>query len=269
MANPFVLFENIMEDGTLTATYEASGFPVENILDWRMATPFRWKSSDDTNLTYIKVDLGVGNSASPDTLAVGGHNLDTLSVSGLRVAGSDNDADWTSEYVDLTISSDYPHVGTFTPSQAWRYWRVQILSAPWSDYPQIGILTLGRRLDFTEGVMADLDPYGYKMVTERSFSDHGSPIGVNVRHEAKTFNLSYDEPGFLVTDFFDPASGLGYDDDFMPHVKAGKPFWFAWNIDTQADGVYLCWTEEASHPFVGSTNRRAWNGTFYGYRETA
>jgi hypothetical protein len=274
MAYPFVLFENIFEDGTITADSEQSGYPDDNIIDWRQGTPFRWKSDSLTDDQVIKLDLGVGETASPDTIAIGGHNIDDVSVGAgapaVRVYYSDNDIAYNL-YVAMSITSNYPHVATFTAS-AHRYFQIEISKEAVGDLvvkPEAGIITLGRRLDFTEGVMADLDPYGYNMAVDRSTNDYGSPIGVNVRHEAKTFNLSYDEPGFLVSDFFDPVSGLGYDDDFAPHVKAGKPFWFAWNTDTQADGVWLCHTDAASHPFLGSTLRRGWNGTFHGYREVA
>ena len=75
-----------------------------------------------------------------------------------------------------------------------------------------------------------------------------------------------------MTDFFDPASGLGWDEEFVDHaIDSGKPFWFAWNLDTEASEVYLCHVDgdEFRSPFVGTTNRRGLNCTFIGHREVS
>jgi hypothetical protein len=285
MANPIVLFENILEDGTLTPTTTASGapsddstasgFPGSNVLDWRLGTPYRWKSDDTTQTVYLHLDLGSGNSAQPDTFVIAGHNSDDVhSNDGLvRVQHSDDNSAWTNSDTggsDARITDNLPYlIDLDNVSGAHRYWRVRVsadgtLANPW----QVGIATLGRRLTFDGGAQAELDPYGFEMVVEDSSNENGSPIGVNVRYKRKTFQLTYSDVGMSRDDFFQTA-GLDFDDHFVPHLEAGKPFWFAWNIDVEANDPYLCKWRTVRMPFIGSTKRRALLGTLDGFRETA
>jgi len=270
MAKPLMLFENILDDtgSTLTVTTTpASGFPITNIYDWRVATAYRWKSGSLTVLQNIDIDLGDGITASPNTVALAGHNFGTESAT-YRVYHSDGGA-YTAVTSAIAPTTDLPSLTTFTGS-AHRYWRVAIGGETWTNAPQIGVLVLGRRLDFTEPTQFDLDPYGERAVVEDSANESGSWIGTNVRYTVKQFNLNYDEPGFTKTGFFAPAAGLGFDADFVPHaIRSAKPFFFNWNIDVDPTENYLCkvMNYDVRMPFVGSTARRSLFCSFEARRE--
>ena len=269
MANPTIFFDNVLEDGTLTAASSAedSAYPLANVTDWRMGGPFRFRITD-TGGTTIKVDSG-GANLTCDTTAMAGHTAGTESAS-WAVAHSANDSDWTDSFTAEAVgTTDLPVMRTFT-SAADRYWRIVFTGNPYTDPLQIGILTLGVRLDLEVGAQPDLDPYGVRAVTDESQSRTGSPIGVNVRYRSKQFNLSYPEPGMTKTGFYAPASGLTFDDDFIPHaIDSAKPFFFNWNITEDPTEVYLGWTRGVRMPFVGSTARRGLSMQIEGYREIA
>lgn len=275
MANPLVFWENIYEDGTISADSEASGYPDDNVIDWRVGTPFRYRANDTVSPAWLKVDLGAGESANPTTVAIGGHNLNTAGAKyKIQYSSDDFSADINDAFSAVTPSDDLPVMTTWTAVGANRYWRLLIeeTGSGFNEAPQVGVLTLGRRLDFPVGALADLDPYSWSAKTERSTAENGSPLGTNVLYKQRRYQINYTEPGFLVTDFFDPVSGLGWDEEFVAHaVDSGLPFWFAWDIDNESSEVYLCHMgdDQFSSPFVGTTLRRGLQCTFVGYREVS
>lgn len=271
MALPWVLFENILEDGTLTATSEESGFPAENLLDWRPWTAARWKATDTTSPQNIDVDLGAGNTASPDTLAIGGHNLFDQTLGRHRVFYSDDGISYTGLYsppAGVVVTDGLPFYQTWT-SSAHRYWRVR-LSGTFTTAIQAGVVTLGRRIDFETWFGAGLDPFNAE--GRRSFltNDLGAPLGADVAGREWQFNLDISGTGQTASGFYAPASGLTWDGDWRAHaLTAGKPFWFAWDTDEQDDGLWLCRASQDATPLMHNTDRRTLSVPVTGWREVA
>jgi len=268
MANPFVFHENIFENNTPTATSAVAGFPITNITDWRLGTAYRWKA---TSTATQNIDIDAGSTQSLNTLVIGGHNLGTGTASVELLKGAASPAA-TNVTGPTAITSDLPWIITFNEGVARQHWRIQITSAGVA--AQTGIITLGRRIDYSAGALLDLDPYHRASSVEPFINNNGSPIGVNVRSKTKRFVMSYGggDPGMTEAAFFAPSSGLKFRDDFLPHaVDSAKPFWFAWNIDVDAQDVYLCRVDgpEVSMPFVGSTLSSGLQTTFIAHRETS
>lgn len=273
MANPTILFENIYEGittATLTATSEASGFPVENISNWRMATAYRWKA---TSSSAQSIDLSFPVPSAlhrdADTLVIAGHNLGTIGAA-VEVFADATTIGSTS-VATANPSDDLAFMVQFTNPGNKRHWRVSLSSM--SDTPQIGIMAIGVRMDFEAGALFDLDPYRRTAAANVNLNNSGTPIGVNVRAKQKRFALNYgtQDPGMTRDGFFAPSSGHTFDDDFLPHaIDNAKPFFFNWNYDVDPDEVYLCTVQDydVRMPFVGSTARRGLQATLVGYRET-
>lgn len=258
MAVGWFLYENILEDGTLTAS-EASGFPVENVIDWRVGTPYRWKFDATTSPASITLDLGSASSAQPDTFVLGGHNLYTAGAKYKVQYSTDGFATMTSDaFTFATPADDFAAQTTFTVGSSYRYWRIQIEStgANFTEAPQIGVATLGRRLALPNGITPDVDIYGEDPQTEWTMSEGGDHLGAVLRYVGKRFALSFPDPGFAVADFFD-TSGVEFDTGLKPHLRT-KPCWFAWNTDADSRGVWLVRRDgPVGNPFVYSTARRA------------
>ena len=274
MANPLLLHENILADttGTLsTSVAAAAGFPLTNINDWRMGTTYRFKLSATSGF-FIDMDAGVGNTLEADTVAIGGHNMFTNTASISVLADAAIDPPTTARLAAVAPPDNLPFLRTFTSPGAVRYWRIGITAVS-SEAPQFGIITLGRRIDYDAGALADLDPYNRSSNVEPFINNNGSPIGVNVRSKTKRFQMSYggDGPGMRKTSFFTTVTP-DIDTGWLPHaVDNAKPFWFAWNIGVDAGEVYLCRVDgpTVSMPFVGSTARRGFQTTFIAHRETS
>ncbi len=269
MANPLLHFENILDDVTPTATSAAAGFPITNINDWRVGTAYRWKATG-TGDQHIDIDLG-GATADADTLAIGGHNLGTVGAR-VRVKADTFTPPTTDRLAGFDPSDDLPLLKTFTAPGVLRYWRVSVYNTP-SAAAQIGVITLGRRIDYDAGALTDLDPYNRSSSVVPFINNNGSPIGVSVRSKTKRFTMSYGggDPGMRTTSFFTTITP-DIDTGWLPHaVDDAKPFWFAWNIAVDADEIYLCRVDgpTVSMPFVGSTARRGFQTTFIAHRETS
>jgi len=282
MAFPLILFENIFDPtsaGTLSTSAAVAGFPGTNVLDWRPGTPYRWKVASGTGSgQWIKIDLGSGNSANPNCIAVGGHNFHEHPNS-LQVEWSDDNSAWTTvTAASVTPTTGLPYLRTFTVASAHRYWRAILRtsgSVPFDNDVTAGIITLGRRLDFTTGMAATFDPYAVEAVVEDARNENGSPLGTNFRYRRKVFPVALPDPGMTKAAFYRPASGLSWDVDFQQHALGlppdGKadPFWFGWNITEDPEEIYLCTCRKASTPFIGSILRRGLFADFEAWREVA
>ncbi len=269
MANSLILFENRYEDATPTATSAVSGFPVTNITDWRMGTVYRWKA---TGTGDQSIEINIGSTKQCDTLAIAGHNLGTIAAR-VKLMNGAAPVPTTEKVAAFTPTDDLPIIKTFTQGVARQYWRLLIDNTP-SAAAQIGIIVIGRRIDFTAGALPDLDPYHRSSSVAPFINNNGSPIGVSVRSKTKRFTLSYGggDPGMTRDDFFRPVAGSSFDVEFLPHaVDNAKPFFWNWNIDVDADENYLCRVDgpTISMPFVGSTARRGLQTTFIAHREAS
>ena len=74
--NPYLHFKNVFDQGTITTSSAAAGFPGTNVADWRVATPYRWKATG-SGTQYDQVDLGASLTMNADTVSIAGHNLKT------------------------------------------------------------------------------------------------------------------------------------------------------------------------------------------------
>lgn len=250
--NPFLLFENILEDGTLAASSAAAGYPAANVLDWRKFTAARWKANSVTPPATLTVDLGSGNTASPDTLIIGGHNLASAGAR-FKVQGSTDN--FSGSIVDLfssvTPTTNADTAKTWTAA-AYRYFRVYIDKAAgdFSEAPQLGIVTLGRRysLPYLPG---NFDPYTEQFQRDMAQNDFGDFLGADYRYSKKPMSFAFD----VVKDSeINPSSGLTLDDDLVPHLRS-KPCWVAWNLDIDG-AVYLAMASSVEMPLKGSTSLR-------------
>ena len=77
MANPFILYDSVFFNGTLSDTGAVSAdtdYPIDNLADPRPYTLCKQASS---GVSQFEADLGSGNSATVDAIGVVGHNLNT------------------------------------------------------------------------------------------------------------------------------------------------------------------------------------------------
>jgi hypothetical protein len=265
MATPALIFDSLLDDGTLSASSEADNYPVANVTDWRVGTAYRWQASATSTPAYIDCDMGSGVTDTADTVVIGYHNLGDAGASYVIQYGTDGTS-WTDANTTATATDNDPLVDTFSAQSA-RYWRIRI-DATGTDFveaPEIGIATLGERLELPYGPNASLDPYGEDADTEWNANDNGAPLGANLRAIGKRFRISYGDPGFATDDFFVGTSSVNFDDDFIPHARSNW-FWFTWDVDSPAGKIWLTRVDGSIRvPWSGTTARRQLQMVLRGY----
>lgn len=257
---PFFLWDNHLATGTTVASSEASGYPDENLYDWRWGQPYRWRSNTLIGPLFISIDLGSGVALYADTLVIAGHNLKAAGVTTLKVMYSDDDATYYDSAGTTNPQNwldDYPISIIFASPGAHRYWRIYIgKTGNFDAYPEIAIATLGRRLEFIDSFPPDLDLWGERADCEYNDAMNGQFLGCNLNFVRKEFEILLPEMGFTTTEFFKRSSGPNFDDSLRVHLRS-NPFWFADDLETEPYHVFLCQAREGyTSPIWGLRTRR-------------
>ncbi len=125
--------------GTITASSEASGYPVTALDDYIVAT--KWRATSDSD-EWVKIDFGSAVSITDVTII--DHNFTNAAT--VKIQGNASDS-WGSPSVDETITwRDYIMDKNFTGG-SYQWWRVHIADAANTDtYVELGYLFIGNNL---------------------------------------------------------------------------------------------------------------------------
>lgn len=143
---PMVLWDNIMSQGTITAsttdaTTVATNVGTETTFDY-------WKPT--ALPAWSKVDAG--SAKTVDSFAIVAHNLGSSGSTIILQYSTDNST-WNNT-LTVVPTDDTPILGIITSVSA-RYWRVYITG---STIPYIGIISIGQRLVLPGGVKPGYTP---------------------------------------------------------------------------------------------------------------
>jgi hypothetical protein len=132
-----IAYSNLVDDATLTANSEDSGFPVENAQDQRLAKV--WRTQSATGVTCV-VDLG--SAQDVNTVAIIGHDLTTSATLTIEANATDS---WASASVSTSLTAlDGMVLKFLSASESYRYWRFSIDDASAANsYVNVGRLWLG------------------------------------------------------------------------------------------------------------------------------
>lgn len=175
---------------SLTATSTASGYSVNSI--YNMLETTLWKSAVTTNPQYITLDLGVGNTAAADYLAIIGHNLFTIGASITLQYSTDNfSADINDAFTGFAPASDAALVKEFTAPAAKRYWRLKI-SGTLSAAPYITVCIWGMKTEL-DYASASFDPQEQEDQLTVNKSYGGYVAGIHVAHTKRSMRLNFED----------------------------------------------------------------------------
>lgn len=221
--NPIILYDSRFLDGILTASSEATGYPVANIKDLRTYT--FWKPAA-AGTVYITIDCGSDKTA--DSLAIIGHNLKTANAT-VSVDSSPDNLIWTERLAGFIPSSDKAFLKTFT-SAFTRYWRLKFITA--SVIPYIAVAMLGNKLQFPYPPDTPYIPYSETIETESSKSKAGHLLGTVVRFKPIEVSAKFSHlTRQWVIDSFKPFWDI--------YGSELKSFFWAWDIDTFPEHVFF------------------------------
>jgi hypothetical protein len=229
--NPIILYDNILEDGTLTATDTATGdYDVDNLLDWR---DYTWHQFAASGTKYYTLDAGAGLTLTADTLGIKGHNLYTATATITLQYSNDNfAADVHDAIPDFTVTTNYAILKTFV-SVASRYWRIKIVTGAVA--AKCAVICLGARITFPANVTKKDPLYNTGMSAASVRAKKGALLGSVVYY--KPYEITYN---------IAPASNdytwysTTYKTFFDAHGSLLKPFFFAVDLTEFAANVLFC-----------------------------
>lgn len=226
-ALPIMVFDNILEDGTVTVSSEASGFDKE--FAWSDYL-FQWWKATASGTQYIDVDAG--GAVSADALGMAQHNL-LASAADVRLLGSATGAFAGEETVVLsafTPTEDKAFIKTFV-SASFRYWRIEIVTAAVT--PFVGFVKLGEKFEFERYLVDGFDPEPDNVRASAATSEGGIFLGAVT--EATVLNLVASWQHLTdswVEDTFRVTAWEGF-------LKTLRPCFWAWDITNHATQVFV------------------------------
>lgn len=249
---PMVLFENFFSTGSVTASTEATGFDASNA--YEESTFDFWKPTT-TTATY-ETDLGSADFA--DCLAVVAHDLGTQNATFkvqyastatadillledasalLLEGGTDNlllegGAEIWNDLAEVSPTDDSTILVVFDRTEAIK-WRFNLTASDAA--PTIGVLMLGERLVFSNGLRTPYTPMWLSKNIELLGSQtiEGQFIGNRVlrRGLSTEMNLNILDRTFIETTI----------QDFKDHYDDGKAFIWASAPATFSEDVAYAW----------------------------
>lgn len=229
-------YENIFQTGIVTASSEATGYPVENAFDG--LTWDYWKATaldaadGEVSLT---VDAGAPLSIVNGYFALAAHNLHLIDAVVELQGSSDNFA------ADIvTIAHAEPTDGrvlmrTFS-DKIFRYWRLLITFTPTS-VPIIGIAMIGPSLVIDEGMEPGFVPpnFSFDDTIRVNNSNAGAFLGRSIIREGSKTRIRFSNA--------DPAWMRNHWLPFLQHVRT-RPFVFSWDPVNYPGEAAYCWSEK-------------------------
>lgn len=219
----------------LTATSEAAGFLVANVLDMLEGTLWKATSSSDQ---YISFDAGVGSTYTADYIAIASHNLKTVTLQ-----YSSNGSAW-SNAVTFAVTENKVVVKEF-PSQTARYWRAWLSDL--TGIPYIGICIWGQAVELGYVWGTSFDPNAQENKANVNISQTGYLLGIHNNYTERQIQINIKNATPAVYDkvaAWWEASGL-------------NNFFVAWNISGDPNAVYLMRPDSKfSNPYQAGGTRR-------------
>jgi hypothetical protein len=223
---------------TITASAADSGYPDDNLGDWREYLP--WAASGANSYT---VDFNLGSALACTAFAIVGHNLNTCGARYKLEAGS-NGVDFATAVVAYQTPGNNRTVAHYFANPDKRYYRLTIDNNGGANFsPSIGIAFLGSYLEMERLPETPLDPDAIEDVYEDQTGETGYLLGTLHDHTLRRTSWS-----------FKALSQTWITATWLPFIRSYRlyPFLFAWDYETESAGVYLVKFSNTTHgaPFM-------------------
>lgn len=213
-SNARLAYENLLENGTVTADNEDPFNPVLNAYDWKTSDYFKTQVGGT-----CQIDLVLPSSDSADYFAFYGHDLH-LNGGTIKLQFF-NGTTYVDCFSAITVTSSIPRVVTFTSRTATR-WRVVITSTAAIN---IAVMSFGAMLALEQGMYMGWTPPQFGRATQiiDSVSDGGAFLGRSVISNGVRSSIMINQ----ASDAWMRSSWL----PFVRHAET-KPFFFVPNVVT-------------------------------------
>jgi F5/8 type C domain len=230
---PKIFWDNLFYSGTITAEYYDTGYPPDNVSDWR--TYERWHSTGNSSV-WIKCACASAKSVS--AIAIAGHNLDGATM---LLEGSPDNTNWTT-ITTQTVSGNKCQLWTIDPAVSYQYYRVTFSGGSVGTALQLGVLYIGTYLEIPQLPIMPFDPDQLEDTSSKQYGYTGHILGFIEYFTSRVQKWKFN---FLsrtwITTYWLP---------FLAQWR-NKPFIWAWDIINHPLEVYLMYldTENYSAPY--------------------
>jgi len=227
-------YKNLVTITNLTATSEATNYPVTNLAN--PSTASFWKSAITTT-QYITVNV----TGTADYVGIARHNLGT--VQAIVSVEAFNGTSWVEIFAEKILSDDAPAILRFTNTPAGGF-RLKLQAA--SAVPQIAILYVGELLELQRRIYVGHTPipYGRQTTIQSGRSENGNFLGRVILQETLSSSVQLEN---LTPNWYRESL-----DPFIIAAKT-KPFFYSWRPSSYPDEVGFCWLSSDAVP----VNQRA------------
>lgn len=221
--NPKLLFDNILERGTVTFTTQAADGQGLNALE--DSTFDFWTP---TALNGI-MELDYGSAVSADCIGIAAHTAGT-NGSVVFVRSSSDAITWSDPLITFDPLTDETLMGVF-PEVTARYWRVVISDAICS----LGVVKLGKAITIPTGVISGHIGISHSKRVDllTNISAGGQYLRTRVKRIGAEASINF---GLLETDFVENTMAT-----FEEHYNSGRTFFYAGAPVTFPNDYGYCW----------------------------
>lgn len=226
--SPAILWDNILEDGTLTASTEATNGEGANAIDGNTYDYWIPTALPAT----LEVDIGSSTSASyaaiaAHTLGTNGNTLDVQYWNG---------AAWVSALSStITPTDDKTIIVAFTQVSGTK-WRISISGGT---APNVGVVSIGDAIQFESGILPAYTPLymaeEIELLSSQTMNGQFVTNRINRKGARTQFGLNILDRSFV--------EGTAFQ-NFRRHYNDGKPFFFASNPSELTEDVAYCWRQD-------------------------
>jgi len=151
-----ILYDNKLDNATLTASSENAAYPADNVKDLQLVKV--WRTTGDSS-EYLEIDLG--DSYTIEGIAIANHNLSSGSTTKIQAILTGDTWGDTKQIDDtLTYDSDIIIDSNTEYTSKYRHWRFTFGDTNNSDtYLQIGRIYLGGRLAIDNCAVSFVEKY--------------------------------------------------------------------------------------------------------------
>ena len=225
--SPLVLWDNVFQQGTLSASTEATNSEKENAVDGN--TYDYWAPTTLPATLSVALD----SSFAVSYAAIAAHTLGSSS-STIFVEYDSGGGTWVS-LATLSPTDDSAIVIAFTETSATDF-RFRVTG---STVPNLGVVYLGGGLLFDSGIIPGYTPLymaeSVQLLRSQTLSGQFITNRVNRKGASSSFQFNILDRSFVDSTAFQ---------DFRRHYNDGKPFFFAGNPSELTKDVSYCWRKD-------------------------
>lgn len=216
--NPIILYENLLENGNLTASNTASGYDVDNLIDRRSYT--KWKASGVSTQT---IEVNLLNAKKVSAIGIYKHNLIGATVTlNCYIA-----AQWE-EVISFSPSNNKAILRLTDVTRIATHWQIVISSAVAA--PEIGIIMIGNKLEFPFTPTTPYTPSEEGIVVSSLINKNGHTLGNDISYFHVNTQITFtDLLRSWIETYFEPF--------YHNYGKKLAPFFYAWDLTSAPNHI--------------------------------